>query len=184
MREIRQRCIHFAEKAAQAQQKFRRMRPGLCQQASRHVGEQPHQPLQTVAATNARESVAASQRANPRQTKLRRAFCKMLERAALQIDQVAFACRVHHLEHERGAAGAKPGGRAGRGRHLYRARHGRRGRRTLRCSRGDGALDGRQMKVVVVFAGQNFRSSLKAIQFARKLRRFRFRDGLAHAFFE
>ena len=40
------------------------------------------------------------------------------------------------------------------------------------------------MKVVVVFAGQNFRGSLKAIQFARKLRRFRFRDGLAHAFFE
>ena len=130
------------------------MRPGLGQQGSRHIGEQPHQPVQTIAPLNGGESVAASHWTNPRQAELGRALRQMLQRPALQIDQLALARWVHHLEHKRRATVPQPG--------VLRRLGPRRGN-TFNC---------RQMEVVVVLGGESFCSGLQPVQLARKADRF------------
>src|SRR5260370_13962577 len=89
---------------------------------------------------------------------------QVLQGAALHIDEGPLARRVHHLQHE---ARRVP---------LLRRRAITRSVRT----RGDG----RQMKIVVVLAGQRFCGDLQAIEVARELYRFPLGDRPGGALFQ
>ncbi len=76
------------------------MRPRLRQHRSRHIAEQPNQPLRSIRRSNCGKRLALHVEPHTRQRKLWRPLRQMLQRPALHINKRPFPRRVHHLQHK------------------------------------------------------------------------------------